>query len=180
MSSMKTDDKCIPNKDLVSKIYDTNMLCTYQIEFSKPFSFDEDKIENVKDEEKDDSNWKNILYNVQLSQVFLAEDDTCVSSSYILGKIEKLYELVKDVQFIIDIISANKHSEIFSENTQEEKDFLLFQTLFSYDYFHLFHKCMIYYYSSISSKQQLEKCIKELSNELQCSKNKDETGVPNF
>ena len=152
------------NKENVSKIYDTNMLCTYQIDLSKSYCSDEN---NSEEEEEDDTKWKNMLYNVQLSQVFLVEDGDSVSSSYILSRIEKLYDLVKDVQFIVNLISKNKHGIVFSDNTQEEKDFLLFQTLFSYDYFHLFHKCMIYYFSSLSSEVQLKSSIMELNEVLQ-------------
>lgn len=167
MSKNISDNKCIVNKENVSKIYDTNMLCTYQIDLSKSYCSDEN---NSEEEEEDDTIWKNMLYNVQLSQVFLVEDGTSVTSSYILSRIEKLYDLVKDVQFIVNLISENKHGIVFSDNTQEEKDFLLFQTLFSYDYFHLFHKCMIYYYSSLSSEVQLKSSIMELTKELQGNK----------
>ena len=162
--NISDNNKCMVNKENVSKIYDTNMLCTYQIDLSKSYCSDEN---NSEEEEEDDTKWKNMLYNVQLSQVFLVEDGASVTSSYILSRIEKLYDLVKDVQFIVNLISKNKHGIVFSDNTQEEKDFLLFQTLFSYDYFHLFHKCMIYYFSSLSSEVQLKSSIKELNELLQ-------------
>lgn len=169
MSKNKSDILFLQNKDkdIVSKIYDTNMLCTYQFEFTKSL---EDK--SKEGEEEEDVKWKDMLYKVQLSQVFLVDDGASVTSSYILSQIEKLYDIVKDVQFIRKLISENKHGIVFTENTQEEKDFLLFQTLFSYDYFHLFHKCMIYYFSSISSEEILMSSIMELTKKLLSNKNK--------
>jgi hypothetical protein len=146
-------------KEEVSKIYDTQMLCTYQIKLSEA--------PNRNEYNEDGISWENMLYNIQLSQVFLAKEGSSVSVSYILAQIEKLYSLLKEIDFIKDLISINQHQIIFMSNTKEEKDFLLFQTFFSYDYFHLFHRCMIFYFSSTPSEEKLQNSILELRTALQ-------------
>tara|TARA_B110000967_G_scaffold85058_1_gene87625 strand:+ start:94 stop:699 length:606 start_codon:yes stop_codon:yes gene_type:complete len=162
--TMETNDDEINtiNRDEVKNIYDTQMLCTYQIELTKLTMCDK----NDKEQEEEQS-LKNMLYNVQLAQVFKVEDGTSVSSSYMLSQIERLYILIKDIEFIKQLISTNPYSYLFVENNKEEKEFLLFQTLFSYDYFHLFHKCMIYYFASTQANDNLKECILTLNTVMQ-------------
>ena len=153
------DKICSINKEEVTRIYDTQMLCTYQIRVSEAPNGNEYNEEGI--------TWEHMLYNIQLAQVFRVEDGASVSAPYILSQIEKLYALVRNIEFIEDLISLNQHQIVFMSNTKEEKDFLLFQTLFSYDYFHLFHRCLIFYFSSTPSEEKLQSSILELSSALQ-------------
>lgn len=157
------------NRNEVMDIYDTLMLCTYQIELTK-LKMHTHHNENEKDEDEDEDeerNMKNMLYNVQLAQVFKLEDSTSVSSSNILSQIEQLYILIKDIDFIKNLISQNPYTYLFHDNSKEETEFLLFQTFFSYDFFHLFHKCLIYYFASTPSNDHLKDSILSLNTAMQ-------------
>lgn len=149
-------------RDRVNATYDTQMLCTYQIELS---SGTHNETRRTEDEEEN-IEMHNMLYNIQLSQVFLCDDLSFVDPPKLLQRIEKLYEIIRDVEFVKTLISINRHKTIFDSNNDEEKNFLLFQTLFSYDYFHMFHKCMIYFFSNISSEEKMVHCINELTRAL--------------
>ncbi len=149
-------------RDKVNATYDTQMLCTYQIVLSSGTHNETQK----NDEEEENIEMHNMLYNIQLSQVFLCDDQSIIDPSLLLPRIEQLYELIRDVEFVKSLISINRHKSIFDSNDEEEKNFLLFQTLFSYDYFHMFHKCMIYFFSNISSEEKMVYCLNELSRAL--------------
>ena len=114
------------NRNEVMDIYDTLMLCTYQIELTK-LKMHTHHNENEKDEDEDEDeerNMKNMLYNVQLAQVFKLEDSTSVSSSNILSQIEQLYILIKDIDLITNLISKNQYTYLFPDNRKEETEFL--------------------------------------------------------
>ena len=156
------------NKDHVMNIYDTLMLCTYHIENSKDIVEDDD--DNTKEEE---DYLRHMLYNVQLSQIFKIEDGTVVTMTYMLSQIEQLYNLLKDIEFVDTLLSLNPHTKLFMNNKDvEDSKFMVFQTLFSFDYFHLFHKCLINYYSSIQSEDTLTKSINNLISAFKINKDK--------
>lgn len=169
LCTVKQNDEVIHtiNRNELKDIYDTQMLCTYQIELTKLTMH----IHDDETEQDEEQSLKNMLYNVQLAQVFKIEDITSVSSSNILSQIEQLYIIIKDIDFIKQLISTNPYDYLFQDNSKEETEFLLFQTFFSYDFFHLFHKCLIYYFASIPSNDILKESILTLNTAMQ-NKNK--------
>ena len=106
--------------------YNYDILCTYHL---------------IEDEEQ-----SNICYRSQLLQVFKLNnyDDNKINSL-----ISNLYNILKDneeIKEIIDILS-NKLVlfQFFRKNNQKIDNVLVFQMLFSYEYFHIFHKLFAKY-----------------------------------
>jgi hypothetical protein len=124
--------------------YNTEFLCTYK---------------NL-----DEEYYQNLCYQIQILQALNINkyDDTIVSNH-----IEKIYYFLQN-NYEIDIILLGlkekyKNSSIsfFIENNNSA----LFQMLFSYDYFDIFHKCLCQYL--ISKKLKNEPDInKKFFNEL--------------
>tara|TARA_B100001741_G_C16499486_1_gene573929 strand:+ start:905 stop:1303 length:399 start_codon:yes stop_codon:yes gene_type:complete len=116
--------------------YNYDILCTYHL---------------IEDEEQ-----SNICYRSQLLQVFKLNnyDDNKINSL-----ISNLYNILKDneeIKEIIDILS-NKLVlfQFFRKNNQKIDNVLVFQMLFSYEYFHIFHK--------LFSKYNTDKSLDKLS-----------------
>jgi len=116
--------------------YNYDILCTYHL---------------IEDEEQ-----SNICYRSQLLQVFKLNnyDDNKINYN-----IQKLYNILKDneeIKEIIDILS-NKLVlfQFFRKNNQKIDNVLVFQMLFSYEYFYLFHK--------LFSKYNTDKSLDKLS-----------------
>jgi hypothetical protein len=87
----------------------------------------------------------NLCYQIQLLQAFnmLKYDD------FILQKnIETIYELLKNdtnIKEILLIISEKMKTYIFFSSIENNNKIVIFQLLFSYNYFETFHKCFINY-----------------------------------
>ena len=114
--------------------YNYDILCTYHL---------------IEDEEQ-----SNICYRSQLLQVFKLNnyDDNKINSL-----ISNLYNILKDneeIKEIIDILS-NKLVlfQFFRKNNQKIDNVLVFQMLFSYEYFHIFHKL----FSKYNNDKSLDK-----------------------
>lgn len=95
--------------------------------------------------EEEDSN---LCYQIQLLQAFnmLKYDD------FILQKnIESVYEILKNEKTINEIVilltEKMKSYELFA--LANENKIVIFQLLFSYNYFETFHKCFINYINDI-------------------------------
>lgn len=120
--------------------YNYDILCTYHL---------------IEDEEQ-----SNICYRSQLLQVFKLNnyDDNKINSL-----ISNLYNILKDneeIKEIIDILS-NKLVlfQFFRKNNQKIDNVLVFQMLFSYEYFHIFHKLFAKYNTDKSLNKS---CFSEL------------------
>ena len=116
--------------------YDYDFLCTYYL---------------IEDEEQ-----SNICYRSQLLQVFKLNN---FDSEQINYNIQKLYNILRDneeIKEIIDILS-NKLVlfQFLKQNNQKIDNVLVFQMLFSYEYFHIFHK--------LFSKYNTDKSLDKLS-----------------
>jgi hypothetical protein len=112
--------------------YDYNLICTYHL------------IE-------DDDNLSSLCYQNQLLQVFKLKN---FDSQKIDNNIIKLYNILKDDQEILDIfdILSNKLTifQFLKQNDEKLDNLFIFQMLFAYDYFYLFHNSFIHYNSNKS------------------------------
>jgi hypothetical protein len=124
--------------------YNTEFLCTYK---------------NL-----DEEYYQNLCYQTQILQALNISkyDDTIVSNH-----IEKIYYFLQNY-YEIDIIllalkEKYKNSSIsfFIENSNSA----LFQILFSYDYFDIFHKCLCHYIIDKKLKKEID-ITKKFFNEL--------------
>ena len=117
------DKKLSLYKDIL-KFYNSKFLCTYT-------SFNDDDTSNL-------------CYQIQLLLAFNLQK---YNQQILTESIEKLYLFFKKNKEIIEIIEfIGSNFEFFNsfngENNIDEKNLLIFQILFSYEYFHLFHKCL--------------------------------------
>ena len=120
--------------------YNCDFLCTYK-------SLDEDY-------------YRNLCYQIQLLQAFnMNKYEDFILSKYI----EKLYYYLKDYYEIDIILLAlkenykNTNMAFFIENNM----LALFQLLLSYEYFDIFHKCLINYIKD--KKQKTDVSIKNIN-----------------
>lgn len=104
-----------------SLTYDYDLLCTYHL---------------IEDEEQ-----SNICYRSQLLQVFKLNN---FDSEQINYNIQKLYNILRDNEEILEILDILSNKlvlfQFFRKNNQKIDNVLVFQMLFSYEYFHIFHK----------------------------------------
>ena len=127
--------------------YDYDLLCTYHL------------IEN-------DDNLSSLCYQNQLLQVFKLKN---FDSQKIDNNIIKLYNILKDDEEILDIfdILSSKLTifQFLKQNNEKLDNSFIFQMLFSYDYFYLFHNSFIHYNSNKSlnkfSFSELKKFISQ-------------------
>ena len=105
-----------------------------------------------------DDNDSNLCYQIQLLQAFnmLKYDD------FILQKnIESVYELLKnnnEIKNILLIISEKmKAYESINSIHNNVKNYVIFQLLFSYNYFETFHKCFSDYINEFKKNNILNK-----------------------
>jgi hypothetical protein len=107
--------------------YDCQFLCTYHLIH-------------------DDHNLSNICYQNQILQAFKLNN---FNSQKVDDNIIKLFHILSDDKEILEIIDilSNKLSifQIFKQNNQKIDNSFIFQILFSYDYFYLFHNSFIHY-----------------------------------
>ena len=110
-----------------SLTYDFDFLCTYHL------------IEN-------DENLSSLCYQNQLLQVFKLNN---YDSQKIDNNIIKLFNILRDDEEILEIIDilSNKLTifQFLKQNNQKLDNSFIFQMLFSYDYFYLFHNSFIHY-----------------------------------
>lgn len=114
--------------------YKCDFLCTYKL------------LENQENEETDCAN---LCYQTQLLQALNMKnyDDFIITKN-----IEALYFFLKDNNEVVSLMLALK--EKYKNSSMAffiENELALFQLLFSYDYFDIFHKCLSKY---IISKTQ--------------------------
>lgn len=124
-----------------SLTYDYDLLCTYHL------------IEN-------DENLSSLCYQNQLLQVFKLNN---YDSQKIDNNIIKLFNILRDDEEILEIIDilSNKLTifQFLKQNNQKLDNSFIFQMLFCYDYFYLFHNSFIHY----KTKKSLNKsCFSEL------------------
>jgi len=115
--------------------YNTEFLCTYK---------------NMTEEY-----YKNLCYQIQILQALhISKYDDIIVSNHI----EKIYYFLQNY-YEIDIILLvlkekykNSNISFFIENNTSA----LFQMLFSYDYFDIFHKCLCKYLISKKLKKEID------------------------
>tara|TARA_B100001175_G_scaffold175335_1_gene148903 strand:- start:467 stop:868 length:402 start_codon:yes stop_codon:yes gene_type:complete len=107
--------------------YDYDFLCTYHL------------IEN-------DDNLSSLCYQNQILQAFKLNNFDSQNINY---NIQKLYNVLRDNEEILEILDilSNKLQifQFLKQNNQKLDNSLIFQMLFSYDYFYLFHNSVIHY-----------------------------------
>ena len=124
-----------------SLTYDYDLLCTYHL------------IEN-------DENLSSLCYQNQLLQVFKLNN---YDSQKIDNNIIKLFNILRDDEEILEIIDilSNKLTifQFLKQNNQKLDNSFIFQMLFCYDYFYLFHNSFIHYKTNKSLNKS---CFSEL------------------
>ena len=110
-----------------SLTYDLDFLCTYHL------------IEN-------DDNLSSLCYQNQILQAFKLNN---YDSQKIDNNIIKLFNILRDdkeILEIIDILSSKLTIfQFLKQNNEKLDNSFIFQMLFSYDYFYLFHNSFIHY-----------------------------------
>lgn len=168
-----TVDMAIRNKEEVERIYDTKMLCTYHIGLSRSMRTTEEGRVSSSDEEDYDETENQLLmdmlYKIQLLQLFRLDEENEKTTDCVLQRMEELYRLLRDNEFIKEIIDSNPHKLALYDpfRDDEETRFILFQTLFSFDYLYMFHKCMISYFSLGKSQGHLSKSVQDLKEAME-------------
>lgn len=113
--------------------YNSDIVCTYR-DFSNNY-------------------YSNLCYQIQILQIFnmIKYDD------FILNKnIEAIYLILKNDEMILNTLKVfeSKYSEIAMMSGLVGNKYLLFQLLFSYDYFDNFHKCFSKYLKSLRENKE--------------------------
>jgi len=103
---------------MTNKIYNAEFLCTYKM--------------------MDDDEDKNDLYRIQFLQAF---DLNNFNEDILNKKLMQLYDKVKECNQLKEII------EEYSKVNQNMCKIVIFAFLFSYDFFDLFHKCLIDFFN---------------------------------
>ncbi len=126
-----------------SLVYNVDFLCTYHL------------IDN-------DENLSSLCYQNQLLQAFKLNN---YNPKQIDETIIKLFNnLINDKEIIeiINILSNKLHIfQFLKQNNEKLDNSFIFQMLFSYDYFYLFHNSFIYYKTNKSLNKS---CFYELKN----------------
>ena len=108
-------------------VYDLNFLCTYNL------------IDNI-------DNYSTLCYQSQILQAFKLHNFDC---SKMNNTIIQLYNILKNNKYIletIEIVSNNmSFFKFLKENNKTINNSDIFQIFFSYDFFFIFHKCLIEY-----------------------------------
>ena len=133
--------------------YDCNMLCTY-----KYF-------------EKEDSDIAHICYQTQLLQVFKMNE---FDDKILENNIKNLYSCVKNsdkIQEIIMFLSNDMSQEIFNlfnnkDSSTNIDEFSIFQILFSYEYFDIFHQDVSKYLKSLENNNILTDTFINIANKV--------------
>lgn len=102
-------------------MYNVNFICTYKL--------------------MDNDDDRNLMYQIQLLQAF----DMCnFDLNEINKKIFELYDKLKECDNIKEIIEEG----IKMNSEMNLSDIVMFICLFSYQFFDLFHKCLVDYFRS--------------------------------
>ena len=105
----------------------------------------------------------NLMYQQQLLQAFdVKELDNFDNISQEITNIYNKLKENKDVKKILECLKINGPNMflLFDKNDNE----MLFQILFSYDYFDLFHRCLIdYYKSNCITKTHIDLLMKSIN-----------------
>ena len=111
---------------------------------------------DITEEGEDEIGLKQMCYQLQLLQAFnmYEFDDNEIDKN-----ITHVYTQLKDISFVQELIMKNPYS-----NHLVDPD-MVFRTLFSYDYFDLFHKCLVYYYNNKSIDSPFLLLLKEFNTD---------------
>jgi hypothetical protein len=109
---------------------------------------------DITEEGEDEIGLKQMCYQLQLLQAFNMIE---FNDKEIEDNITKLYTQLKEVSFVQELILKNPYSYQLVDPD------LVFRTLFSYDYFDLFHKCLVYYYNNKPVDTPLVLLLKEFN-----------------
>ena len=137
-------------------MYDTTILCTYKLMNNIMIDISDDDDDNDNDNDNDNNNDCNILYQIQLLQILQLES---FDEEKLNDKINLLYHELKDKPFVKMLIESNSYYDILGKNED-----VVFRTLFSYDFFDLFHKCVVFHMKNDNEK--LCKVVDELKLEF--------------
>ena len=116
-----------------------NMICTYKM---------------ITEDGDGEVGLKQMLYQMQLLQAF---DIAEYNNDIINNKIIALYQEIRDTSFVKILMQQNPNTIHFEEPE------LIFTTLFSYDYFDLFHKCLYYHSKNESIDDTMNLLLKEFN-----------------
>ena len=114
----------------------------------------------------DEFEYQNLCYQIQLLQAF----NMMKYDEYILQKnVEKIYQSLrenKNIKNILTILSKkDKNIELLKYIPSEVKHLFIFQLLFSFEYFDLFHKCfskyILYYMKNLDTSLENNNFFKE-------------------
>ena len=110
---------------------------------------------DITEEGEDEIGLKQMCYQLQLLQAFnmYEFDDNEIDKN-----ITHVYTQLKDISFVQELIMKNPYSNHLVDPE------LVFRTLFSYDYFDLFHKCLVYYYNDKLIDIPLISLLNEFNN----------------
>jgi hypothetical protein len=108
-----------------------NHLCTYKL---------------ITEDDEEEVGLREMLYKIQLLQTFNMEE---FEEEKINNKIDKLYEIIKDEEFIKNIFEKHPYKGTIYND-------LIFRTLFSYDYLDLFHKCLCHFFNNLPLETPLQ------------------------
>lgn len=112
---------------------------------------------DITEEGEDEIGLKQMCYQLQLLQAFNMIE---FNDKEIEDNINKAYIHLKEVSFVQELIVKNPYS-----NQLVDPD-MVFRTLFSYDYFDLFHKCLVYYYNNKSIDSPFLLLLKEFNADI--------------
>jgi hypothetical protein len=104
-------------------LYDYSFLCTYKL------------IPDIDEEER------NLMYQIQILDALKLRESPInidIDEDILDNKINRLYDKVKDN---IDVLKFLKESRYYQD--YREDLLYVFITLFSYDYFDSFHRCLV-------------------------------------
>ena len=105
-------------------MYDTSFYCTYKL--------------------MDNDDDRNMMYQIQLLQAF---DMRKFDQDEISEKTLQLYQQLKDCNEVKEILEEGVKANLQLNLSHE----IMFMCLFSYQFFDLFHKCLIDYFTTGSS-----------------------------
>ena len=110
-----------------------NHICTYHLI-------------NEDENDEEEIGIKDMLYKIQLLQMFKLDeyDDIIINN-----KINSLFQELKEEKFLKDLFKIHQY------NINNDTEFL-FHTLFSYDYFYIFHKLLYLYFNKLDFNKQIE------------------------
>ena len=103
---------------------------------------------------EDEFGLKEGLYQLQLLQMFSMTE---FYENKLNDKIDELYNIIKNEYFIQIIFDNHPYKDTFLDD-------LIFRTLFSYDYFDLFHKCLHAYFNKKPYDLILDELIKSFTS----------------